>query len=77
MKKGRRHQTLKEQTHAKRYAQDAPGYRAPYKPIDVARPMRPPPPPPTPEQPLAQRLGGRARRDLKRLGVDPDAEESA
>lgn len=71
MKHGRRHMTLKEQAYLKR--KDAEGYGRPYRPIDVAEPTgEHAVPPPEPEVPLAVALDRKARRQLRRAGVDPD-----
>lgn len=72
VKHGRRHTSLKEKTYRERAAQDAPGYKRAYAPIDVAEPTDPTPAPPS-TAPLASRLGRKAKRQLKHhAGVDAD-----
>lgn len=64
--------TLKEQAYLKR--KDAEGYGRPYRPIDVAEPTGEfVAPPPEHEVPLNLALDRKAKRQLKRAGVDPDA----
>lgn len=72
MKHGRRHDSLKEGVYKRRFDQDAPGYRRPYEAIDVAEPTGPVAPPPPPEVPLGLALDRKAKRQLKRAGIDPD-----
>lgn len=72
MKHGRRHKVLKEKTYRDRAAQDAPGYKRPYDPIDVREPEHPSPPPAPPTTPAGSKIGGKAKRDLQRLGIDPN-----
>lgn len=70
MKHGRRHMTLKEQAYLKR--KDAEGYGRPYRPIDVAEPTGEfAAEAPRHEVPLAEALDRKAKRQLKRAGVDP------
>lgn len=73
MKHGRRHDVLKEQEYKKR--KDAEGYGRPYRAMPMADPSaphrRPAPAPEVEGVALGSLLGGRARRDLKRLGIDP------
>lgn len=70
MKHGRRHSSLKEKTYRDRFQQGAAGYAKPYEPLDVAEGSgRPPPEPLTP---LGVALPKKAKRQLKRLGLDPD-----
>lgn len=75
MKHGRRHMTLKEQTYAARFRQDAPGYARAYEPIPVAEPAAPVELPEETATPLAARLSTKDRKRLRHLGVDPDADE--
>lgn len=72
MKHGRRHKTLKEQAYLAR--KDAEGYGRPYRPIDVAEPTGEFAAKPAADgTPLPLALGARARRQLKRAGIDPGA----
>ncbi len=73
MKHGRRHDKLKEQAYVAR--KDAEGYGRPYRAIDVAENAAAVPPPPVEDAPASVRIGGKAKRQLKRLGVDPEASE--
>lgn len=73
MKHGRRHMTLKEQAYVAR--QNAEGYKTPYRPIDVAVPVKPVAPPVVEDEPLAARLSTKDRKRLRHLGVDPDADD--
>ena len=76
MKHGRRHDSLKERTYRERAAQDAPGYKRPYAPLDVREPDAPAPPPPPAAQPLAAKLGRRAKKQLEHAGVHVDPDEA-
>jgi hypothetical protein len=77
MKHGRRHDSLKEKTYRERAAQDAPGYKRAYDPIDVREPDEPKPLPKDPAAPLAAKLGRKAKKQLEHLGVDPDEADDA
>ena len=67
--------TLKEQAYLKR--KDAEGYGRPYRPIDVAEPTGEfAAEPPSHELPLGEALGKKAKRQLKRAGVEPTDEDA-
>jgi hypothetical protein len=75
MKHGRRHKTLKEQAYIAR--QDAPGYKTPYAPIDVAEPTRRIPIETPEDLPLAARISTKDKKRLRHLGVDVDTESES
>lgn len=75
MKHGRRHDSLKEKVYRERAASGAEGYTRPYRPIDVAEGNPDAPPLPEPETPLGVALPKKAKRHLKRMGIDPEKDE--
>ena len=75
VKHGRRHDSLKEGVYKQRFRQGAAGYARPYEAIDVAEPTGPVAPPPPVEAPLAEVLSPKAKRALRRAGVEPKADE--
>jgi len=75
MKHGRRHDSLKEKVYRERAAQGAEGYKRPYRPIDVAEGAKGAPPPPEPATPLGVALPKKAKRTLRRLGIDPEKDD--
>ena len=75
MKHGRRHDSLKEKVYRERAAGGAEGYKRPYRPIDVAKGDPNAPPPPDPVVPLGVALPKKAKRQLKRMGIDPENDE--
>jgi len=72
MKHGRRHSSLKEKTYRDRFHQGAEGYARPYDALDVREGTGTPEPREEPTTPLAQALPKKARRQLKRLGLDAE-----
>jgi len=75
MKHGRRHDALKEKVYRERAAAGAEGYKRPYRPIDVREGSGQPPPPPEPVAPLGTALPKKAKRALRRLGIEPEEKE--
>ena len=74
MKHGRRHDSLKEKTYRERAAQDAPGYKRPYEAIDVREPTGPTAAPPPPTNAAGAKIGAKAKRTLRRFGIEPEDE---
>lgn len=70
MKHGRRHDSLKERVYRERAAQDAPGYRRAYEPIDVRPPSGEHEALPAEPVALGDLLPRKARKALARVGVD-------
>lgn len=75
MKHGRRHDSLKEKAYRDRAASNAEGYKRPYRPIDVAKGNPDAPKPPPAEVPLGAALPKKAKRQLRRMGIDPEKDE--
>ena len=72
MKHGRRHKTLKEQAYIAR--QDAPGYKTPYPPIDVAMPTKREPVAPVEDAPFPTRPSTQDKKRPRQLGLTPHDE---